>query len=170
KMLRADNRDLDNMARQRAKLEQEISDSEQVAKSAISGASIMNSLTAANPAGNEPIASAAVVTGQGYQAASLKQFAQALQKDKALGLNATSLSQIAQAGPDQGLGIAQGIASGGKDAVKQLNAIQKQIQSSSAAIGNVAGPAMYQAGKDAGAGLAAGLKSELSSLDKAMAT
>jgi TP901 family phage tail tape measure protein len=168
RMLKADTKDLERMANQRTKLEQEISDSEQAAKSAISGASIMNSLTAVNPAGAEPIASAAVVQGQQYQAASMKQFAQQLVKLQGMGLNATSLSQIAQAGPDQGLGIAQGITSGGKQAVTQLNQLQKQMQSSAAAIGNVAGPAMYQAGKDAGAGLAAGLKSELGSLDKAM--
>jgi len=169
RMLKADTKDLERMANTRAKLEQEISDSEQVAKSMVSGASIMNSLNAVNPAGAEPIASAAIVQGQQYQATSMKQFAQSLTKLQAMGLNATSLSQIAQAGPDQGLGIAQGIAGGGKQAVRQLNQLQKQMQSSAAAIGNVAGPAMYQAGKDMGVGLASGLKSELGSLDKAIA-
>lgn len=168
KMLKADNKALDNMARQRTKLEQEISDSEQVATNAIGGASVMNSLNAVNPAGNEPIASSAVITGQQYQASSMKQFAQQVTKLQKMGLNATALSQIAQAGPDQGLGIAQAITSGGPAAIRQLNQLQKQIHASAAQIGNVGGPAMYQSGKDIAAGLADGLKADLAGVDKAM--
>lgn len=157
---------LTKLAAKRAKLETEITNSEQAAKSAISGASIMNSLNAVNPAGNEPIASSAIVQGQQYQASSMQQFAKSLLQLQKQGLNATSLSQIAQAGPDQGLGMAQGIASGGKQAITQLNQLQKQMKGYASQIGDVTGTAMYQSGQDIGAGLAAGLKAALKADEK----
>lgn len=166
--LREDNVKLDQMAKRRADLETEISDSEQTAKAAINGASITNALNATNPAGNEPVSSSAIVTGQGYQASTMKQYAAALMKLQKEGLNATSLSQYAQADPTANLSAVQGLASGGKAAIRQLNQLQKQMQSSAAQIGNVAGPAMVQAGKDMGDGLATSLKSTLGKLDKDM--
>lgn len=168
KLLKSDNRQLDSLANQRAKLEAEITGAGQISQSVVSGASVMNALNAVNPAGAEPLAGSAVVTGMQYQAQQAAQFADQVGKLQKMGLNATSLSQIVQAGPDQGLGIAQGISSSGAGTVKQLNMYEKQIQASAAKIGDAGAPAMYQAGKDSLAGLASGLKADLGQIDKTM--
>jgi hypothetical protein len=60
------------------------------------------------------------------------------------------------------------LISGGPKAIAQINALEKQIQGSAARLGDAGGPAMYQAGVQAAQGLAAGLKSQLSSVDAAI--
>ena len=160
---------LTGLAGKRAALETEISDSEQAAQNVLTGSgSIMNALTATPASAAEPVSSQAITQGQQYQAQGMAQFATQLQQLQKLGLNATSLSQIAQAGPEQGLSLAQGITSGGKQAVVQLNQLQKQMHASAAKIGDVAGVASYQSGKDIAAGLADDLKADLTGVDKAM--
>ena len=109
-----------------------------------------------------------IVQGQQYQAQQAAQFAQSVGQLQKGGLNATSLNQIIQGGASSGLPIAQGIQGGGKQAIQQLNAIQAQIQSSAAKLGDAGGPAMYQAGVAAGQGLAQGIKSQLGSVDSAI--
>ncbi|HEY1324642.1 MAG TPA: hypothetical protein VGF32_30565, partial [Streptosporangiaceae bacterium] len=168
RMLKADQSKLTSLANQRSKLEAEITNATDIAQNAISGASIMNAAGATPYDASQAPSSYAIVQGQQAQAANLKAFVAAVAKDKSLGLNATSLSQIVQAGPDQGLGMAQGIASGGKSAVKQLNQLQAQIHASAAKLGSEGAGPMYQAGQDAAHGLAAGLKAGLGSVESEM--
>jgi hypothetical protein len=168
RMLKADNTKLVSLANQRARLEQEIQDSEQIAKSMITGASIMNAATAVPYDPGTQQSAAGLVGGMQAQAGNLKLFAQQVQQLKRMGLNATSLDQIIQAGPDQGLAVAQGLTSGGKGPISQVNQLEKQIQGSASRIGDVGGPAMYRAGVDAAKGLALGLKSQLGSVVSAI--
>lgn len=67
---------------------------------------------------------------------------------KRMGLNTFSLGQIAQAGP--GAGLAEAIVSRGPEAVRQLNAVQRQLAKATG-------------------GLAATLEASLADLDAAMA-
>ena len=171
KWLTSQNSKLQALASRRNVLEAEIQQSEQVAQSAIQGASIMNApgIATADPsAAPAPVTTSQVISGMQSQVTQLKQFQQQIAELKKMGLNATSLSQIVQAGPSQGLGLAQAITSGGKQAVAQLNSLQSQIKASASKLGDSAGPAMYQAGVDAAQGLAAGLKSQLASVDAAI--
>lgn len=171
KWLRGEQGKLHSLAAQRTRLEQEIADSQQVAKSVISSASIMGagSYTPALAAAGGPLAASATITGLQGMAADQKAYAQQLAQLKKMGLNATSLDQLAQAGATAGLPVAQGLAQGGKGAIQQVNQLESQIHGSAAKIGDVGGPAMYQAGLDAGNGLAAGLKASLAAVDSAMA-
>jgi hypothetical protein len=168
KYLKADQSKLLTLSAQRTKLETEISDSQQIAQAAISNASIMNA-SAATPYDPSTVQSSyGIIQGQKYQAQQEAMFAAAVGQDKKLGLNSTSLNQIVQSGASAGLPVAQGIASGGKQAVAQLNQIQAQIHASASKLGDVGGPAMYQAGVDAAAGLAKGIDSQLGNVDAAI--
>jgi TP901 family phage tail tape measure protein len=166
KLLRADQSKLIQLANQRSRLEQEITDAGQITKNMISGASIMGAMgyTPAMAAAGGPQSSAGMITGMQSQAGDLKAFAKQVAQLKKMGLNATSLDQIIQAGPAQGLPVAQGLTSGGKGAIGQVNQLEKQIQGASRSIGSTGGTAMYQAGVDAAQGLAAGIRSQLGSV------
>jgi TP901 family phage tail tape measure protein len=167
-MLKADQGKLTQLANQRAKLETEITDAGQITTNAISGASIMNAATATAYDPGTQQSAAGLVGGMQAQAGNLKMFAQQVAQLKKMGLNATSLDQIIQAGPDQGLAIAQGLTSGGRGNIGQINQLEKQIQGSAGKLGDVGGPAMYQAGADAGKAAAAGLRSQLGAVEAAM--
>ena len=168
KYLKADQSKLLALAAQRTKLEAEITDAQQIAQAAISGASIMNA-SAATPYDPSTVQSPyTLVQGQQMQAQQAAMFAKAVGQDKKLGLNATSLNQIVQSGASAGLPVAQGIAQGGKSTVAQLNALQAQIHASAAKLGDEGAGPMYQAGVQAGQGLAEGIKASLGSVDAAI--
>jgi len=171
-ILQQDNGKLQALAAQRQQLEQEITLSEQTATSEIQANSVMNAASLAQAAAQgtpaTPVATSDVISGMQQQAAQVKAFTAAIKQLKAEGLNATSLSQIVQAGSASGLPVAQALLSGGKQSVTQVNQLESQIKSSAAQLGDAAAPAMYQAGVQAGQGLAAGIKSQLAAVQAAM--
>ncbi len=153
---------------QRSLLKAEIAQSVQVAQSEISANSVMNAGAAGPDPNAEPVQTGQLIGGMRYQLAQVKAFRQAIQQLKREGLNATSLSQIIGAGSQQGLPVAQALLSGGKQAVKQINALEKQLRGEASKLGNAAAGPMVQAGKQAGLGLAQGLKSELGAIQDAI--
>jgi TP901 family phage tail tape measure protein len=169
RMLRDDQGKLTGLARQRARLEQEITNAQDIAKQAISNANITGASdyepVLAGSSG--PVSAYATISGMKSMAADQKQFAQVIAQLKKQGLNATSLSQIVQAGPSA-LPMALGLAQGGKGAIGQVNQLERQIHASAAKLGNSAAGPMYQAGVDAGKGLAQGIKSQLGAVEAAM--
>jgi len=169
KMLTADQGKLTALAAQRAKLETEISDAQQIAQQAISSASILNTTyTPALAASNGPTSAYQTISGLQAQAGDQSAFASQIAQLKKMGLNATSLNQLIQGGAQQGLPVAQGLTQGGKSAIAQVNALEAQIHASAAKIGSEGAGPMYQAGVQAAQGLAAGLKSQLGAVDQAI--
>ena len=168
KMLRADNTKLQALSAQRTMLETEITDSSQIAQQAISSASVMNALTATPVDPSQAVSSIAIIQGMQVQANQAAAFAKQIGQLQKSGLNSTSLNQITQSGATSGLPITQSLISGGPKAIAQINALEKQIQGSAAKLGDAGGPAMYQAGVQAAQGLAAGLKSQLGTVDAAI--
>ena len=169
KFLKGDQAKLLALSAQRTKLEQEITDSQQIAQQAIANSNITGAgaYTPVLAASDGPLAASSTVTGMQAQAADQKQFTQVigqLSKDK---LNPTSLNQFTQAGVSS-LPQALGLAQGGKAAISQVNAAESSIQASARKLGDVGGTAMYQAGVQAGQGLATGLKSALGSVESAI--
>jgi hypothetical protein len=168
KFLEKDSSKLQRLASKRAVLMAEITNAQQIATQVISGESIMTAQQAEQAGPIQPIAPSDLITGMQQQAGNAQAFAGTVAKLKKEGLNASTLNQIIQAGPEQGLATAQGIDTGGKGAIAQLNTLQQQINQSAASIGDTGGPAMYQAGVDAGSGVAKGLKSQLASVESEM--
>src|SRR5579872_832294 len=167
KMLKRDQTRLEALARQRAVLETEIANASQLTTSAVGQSSILNAsqVTQAGPqAAQSPDE---IVSGMQQQAASALQFSAELAKLQKAGLNATSLAQLAQGGP-QSLATAHGIDAGGKAAISAINQSESQIIKAGQQMGDVGGVAMYQSGADFGDGVAKGLKSKLSADSAAM--
>ena len=171
KWLGAQQSKLSGLANQQGALMAQITDAQQVATSQISNASITGAYgyTPALAASGGPTAAQSVIQGMRLQAADQTQFAQQLAQLKGQGLNATSLSQIAQEGASAGLPLALGLAQGGKGAVSQINALEAQIIKSSQQIGDTGGTAMYQAGLAVTSGLDTALKASLKQVGKEMA-
>ena len=163
---------LSNLANKQGALMTQISDAQQVATSQIGNASITGAYgyEPALAASGGPQAAQSLIQGLGLQAGDQKQFAAQINALKGLGLNATSLSQIAGEGAQAGLPLAQGLAQGGKSAVAQINALEAQIIKSSQSIGDVGGTAMYQAGLAVTSGLDNALKASLKQVGSEMAT
>jgi phage-related protein len=96
------------------------------------------------------------------------QFRTALEKLRKAGLNATSLGQVVEAGPQVGLETANAILAGGKGAIKQINSLQRNLSRIGGAVGGDASRVMYEAGIDAAEGLIEGLSARQSELTNAM--
>jgi phage-related protein len=71
------------------------------------------------------------------------QFASQIQQLQSLQLNASSLKDIIEAGPVKGAQLAASIIGGGAEAVAQINSLQKAIEYSGAAIGQMGSDAAY---------------------------
>jgi hypothetical protein len=89
-------------------------------------------------------------------------------KLKKEGLDSTSLQQLLQAGVTSGLPAAQMMLSGGSKGVQQIAQLQKQIAAQAKQLGVTGANAAYESGSQIDGGLAAGLKSELSSVTAAI--
>lgn len=81
-------------------------------------------------------------------------------------LNKTTLQQLLEAGPEAGLATAEAIASGGKDAISEINSLTAQIAAQGGALGDKAANTMYGAGIQAAQGLVAGLLKDKKRLEK----
>lgn len=99
------------------------------------------------------------------------QFKAFIDKLKTMKLNDTSLRQIIDAGPEQGLAAARALVAGGQQAITGpggVNALQTSLE----ALGNKASTAangmFYQNGVDMAQTLVDGLQSQASALEKAM--
>jgi TP901 family phage tail tape measure protein len=97
-----------------------------------------------------------------------KRFAAELAKLKKAGLNSQSLSELAQAGVDGGLGLADALSGASPEYLKKLNALEKQLQAAGGSAGGTAADSMYGAGIAQAQGLVAGLQKQQASLDKIM--
>lgn len=94
-------------------------------------------------------------------------FTQTITKLRKLGLNKTTLRQLVEAGPETAGVQAAAIASGGKNAVKEMNRLNGQLRAQGKTLGAGTAQALYQAGVDAARGLVKGLRSQEKALDKA---
>jgi Phage-related minor tail protein len=174
--LKSDTAKMQSLEHQRSTIEASIKAADayasNVQSSAISNASIVNvagNITSADNSTSAPTPAASyqssdLISGAQGQLQQTKQFNSAIATDKKMGLNTTELGQIIQSGAQTGLPIAQAIASGGKGAVSQLNALQSQMNAAAKQLGVTSGNAMYESGSQIGQGLAAGLKGELGSV------
>lgn len=96
------------------------------------------------------------------------QFTAAMQKLVAEGLNQDTLSQLAAAGPAQGLATANALLAGGQAGVTQVNDLAKQLHTAAGTLADGTSNAMYAAGISAAQGLVAGLKSQQAAIEKQM--
>ena len=108
--------------------------------------------------------SASIISNMHTAINTAQQFGQAIAALKKQGLNSTSLQQIVDAGPTQGLQTANALLQSGQTAVDQVNALEKQLQVIATQTGTTVSGAMYGAGIQAAQGLVKGLTSQESAV------
>ena len=169
KWLKGDEAKLTALANKRQMLEAEITDSQQIAQQALSNSSILNaaSYTPALAAAGGPQSASAAIQGLQSMLADQKAFTSQIGQLKKEGLNATSLTQLIQGGASAGLPVTAGLV-GNSAAIKQINQLEAKLHASAAKLGDEGAGPMYQAGVQAGQGLAEGIKSQLGSVDAAI--
>jgi hypothetical protein len=96
-----------------------------------------------------------------------KSFANVIQQLRKAGLNDDAYKQLLQAGIAD-LPFAKNLLAGGKDAINQVNALQKQLDTTASSLGQVASTQLYQAAVDSAAGLVKGLQKQQAAIEKQM--
>lgn len=99
---------------------------------------------------------------------SAKEFTADLAKLKKAGLNSQSLSELAQAGVEGGLSTANALAGASPEYIKQINALEKQLQKAGGSAGTTAADAMYGAGIRQAQGLVDGLEKKQKKIEDIM--
>lgn len=107
-----------------------------------------------------------MVQGLKDQIAATKAFNANLTALRKMGISDNLLEQFAQQGVEKGGAAAKALLAGGKDAVKQVNDLEKQLNSESKKLASSLGSQLYDAGINAAKGLVAGLQSQQSALVK----
>jgi len=102
-------------------------------------------------------------------AANSKQFAGMLKTLKGRGLRGDLIEQIAEAGIEGGgMETAAAVLGGGKNEIKRLNELQRQITANASAAGRTTADAMYGVGIKAAEGLVKGLTKEQDKIEATM--
>lgn len=132
--------------------------------------SVSSSIVSFGSIANHPAANALGVVEQMQGSVNqAKRFADDLARLKKQGLNAQSLSELASAGVDSGLGTADALAGASPAYIKRINDLEKQLKAAGGSAGNTAADAMYGAGIKAADGIVKGLEKQQKRLDDVMA-
>lgn len=115
-----------------------------------------------------PMSASQVRNGLNDRLRTIRMWAADIKKLKARGLSKSLLKQVVDAGPEQGLALAEALIGADPGTMAAINSTQASIESASTSIGRWSADAMYDAGKHAGDGFLTGLQSSLKSLDKEM--
>ncbi|EPG1121316.1 tape measure protein [Listeria monocytogenes] len=96
----------------------------------------------------------------------IKAFQANVEKLRKKGVSKDIVSDILDAGVENGSSYAQALAKSDAKTIKAINSTQNQINSASKSMGNTAANAMYSAGSNAARGLINGLNSQKKQLEK----
>ncbi|MDH6432610.1 chorismate mutase [Streptomyces sp. SAI-144] len=156
-----------DLAAQRDKVGAKIAAAKEYASSVTStardGASLAN-------LGLEPeqVSAGTIKAGLGSKLAQIKQFTRYIDILAKRGLGKGLLRQILNMGPEAGYAYASALVGADKGTVKQINALQSQIDSSTTALGKSGADKLYDSGKNASKGFLTGLLSQEKSLEATM--
>lgn len=96
-----------------------------------------------------------------------RQFAEAVQKLRTMGLNDAAYKQLIEKGPDA-LPFVQQILAGGKGAVADLNTLGSQLDTAAKGLADGASKSLYQAAVDSAAGIVKGLQNQQKAIQAEM--
>lgn len=115
-----------------------------------------------------PTSAAQIRQGLQMRLSGITRFASVIKALGKRGLSKSLLKQVLDMGPEQGTQYGEMLLGATKGVWSDINAVQKEIDRSSASFGYAGADILYDAGKKAGAGFLTGLKDELKQLDKSM--
>ncbi|GAA2298271.1 hypothetical protein GCM10010402_66080 [Actinomadura luteofluorescens] len=164
--LKRNNGRLQGIAKKRAALLAKIAAAKDYAKTVTNTAREFASI------GNVPVGDSVrggdLVQGMQTRLAALQQFGADIKRLAKSGLSKTVLRQIIDAGPEEGGKLAAALASGGKQAIGEINRTQAEINRVSQGLGLTSADSLYDAGKNASRGFLRGLQSQEKALAKQM--
>lgn len=99
----------------------------------------------------------------------LKQFAGKLQKLQKAGIPGVILQQIAEAGPEEGMTLADAFLNASKAEQKSYLSVWNEYEKQAGKIGNIVTGGFYSGGVDAANGVVKGLESQSKSIEKSIA-
>ncbi|MFB7228528.1 phage tail tape measure protein [Streptomyces fimicarius] len=115
-----------------------------------------------------PTSADQIIQTLGARVSQAQTFAAHLEALRKKGVRADLISQIAQAGVEQGASAAAALATASKAQIAQANANQAALVKAAGNAGTTAGNAMYGAGIQAGQGLVRGLQREQAAIERQM--
>lgn len=134
------------------------------ARTAAQNASSLSSL------GLEPreVTASSIRVGLQQKLAKLRQFRRYVENLAKRGLNRNLMRQILLMGPDEGYAYASALAGMSTADFKQINSLQREIDTEADTVGKVGSNALYGAGVASAQGLVAGLKSQVGAVEQQM--
>jgi hypothetical protein len=116
----------------------------------------------------EEVTAGGIKAGLAQKLAQIKQFSSYISILAKRGLNKGLLRQILDMGPVDGYAYASALAGASKTTLSAINATQKQIDSTTTALGRTGADVLYDAGKNAGRGFLKGLEGQQADIEKLM--
>ncbi|MFI6123255.1 peptidoglycan DD-metalloendopeptidase family protein [Streptomyces sp. NPDC051064] len=168
KAVQAQNKTLQALSKQRDALREKITDAKAFATETAGNASSFASLTSL-PNSGLPFGADGILNGLQVRLGQLTSFSKNLEILGKRGLSKELISQIIQAGPDQGAPYAAALVKATDAQLKSINATQAAIGKATTSYGQSAANAMYDAGAMAGKGFLSGLVAQEKAIVKAMA-
>ncbi|MER7135408.1 phage tail tape measure protein [Streptomyces sp. NPDC000341] len=163
----AGNTRLQQLAAQRDKLAAQIADAQKFATETTQAA--LNAFSLQSFTQNtQKITGAGILVGLRKGVEQVRAFTAQIEALKKRGLRKDLLEQIIGLGPEAGADLAATLSQQSSTALKEINSLQGQLASSATTLGKISSDALFDAGKQAGAGLLAGLKGQKKAIEKLM--
>ena len=155
------------LAKQRDAIAAKIAAANQLAADATGQAVNFTSLTSL-PNGGNTFDAGGILSGLSTRLGQLKKFGANLKILSERGLAKGILQQIISAGPDSGAAYAQALVDATPDQLKQINAVQADIDKTTVSFGKGVADAMYDSGVNSGKGYLTGLQSTQKLIEQQM--
>ncbi|MFF0860896.1 phage tail tape measure protein [Nonomuraea sp. NPDC003560] len=160
------NKNLEDLALQREALVKRLAEAKEYAKKVAGDAKEWASITGLK---TEDIAGAGDLANElKSKAHAINDFANNIKELARRGLNKATIQQIIDAGVEKGSTWAEMLVGSDGSEIKALNKAQAAVDKASKKLGKASADAMYDTGKQAGAGYLKGLQESLKALDKEM--
>jgi phage-related protein len=168
--LDTDTAKLQNLARQRAKIGQQIATADaymaSTSQAAESNASLGAIISSSSGSATPTIKS--IISTLGKDLSQIRAFKSNILKLQKMGLNKQYISQLIAAGPSAAGAIAAELAAGTWAQIHEINTEKSAILTASNQLGVQAADTMYDSGKQAGEGFLSGLKAQQASITQMM--
>lgn len=165
-LVQTGNTRLQGLAAQRDALVKRIADAQKFAATtaaAAAGAFSLQDLTQ-----NTTVSGSNIILGLQDAVGQVKRFADRIALLKKEGLRNDLLQQVIGLGPDQGAVLAKTLSQQSAATIKKINSLQGQLAGASTRLGKIGADALFDSGKQAGAGFLAGLAAQRKAIEALM--
>ncbi|MFG2670855.1 hypothetical protein [Streptomyces sp. NPDC048445] len=167
KLLNADNKKLQKLAKQRDAIASKIATAKKYAADTTSGARQDSSLGQLGIEDGK-VTAGSIKAGLAAKLAKLKTFTSYVGTLAKRGLSKSLIRQILDMGPEEGYAYASALAGSSSATLKVINKTQNDIDKASTTLGRNGADLLYDSGKNAGKGFLKGLESQQDAIEKQM--